>query len=104
MTPTTMSEPGTDAATVTAALHPKAPRTAAEAGLADDLLVQLVLKQLFRLGDLVGTDLARTLGVQFSVVESTLAALRMMHQVEIVGSAAVGAPSYRYRISDEGRR
>ena len=104
MTPTTMSEPGTDAATVTAALHPKAPRTAAEAGLADDLLVQLVLKQLFRLGDLVGTDLARTLGVQFSVVENTLAALRMMHQVEIVGSAAVGAPSYRYRISDEGRR
>jgi predicted ATPase with chaperone activity len=104
MTPTTMSEPGTNAAAVTAALHPKAPRTAAEAGLGEDLLTQLVLKQLHRLGDMVGTDLARSLGLQFSVIETTLASLRMMHQCEIIGSAAVGAPSYRYRISDEGRR
>jgi predicted ATPase with chaperone activity len=99
-----MTEPRTDAAAATAALHPKAPRTRAETGLGDDLLTQLVLKQLFRLGDMVGTDLARSLGVQFSVIEDILTSLRMMHQCEIVASAEVGAPSYRYRISDEGRK
>ena len=104
MTPTTMTGPGATAAEVTAALHPKAPRSVAEAGLGEDLVAQLVLKQLYRLGDMLGTDLARSLGLQFSVIEATLASLRLMHQCEIVASAAVGAPSYRYRISDEGRR
>jgi predicted ATPase with chaperone activity len=104
MTSTTMTDPRTDAAAVTAALHPKAPRTRAETGLGEDLLTQLILKQLFRLGDMLVTDLARSLGVQFPVIEDVLTSLRMMHQCEIVASAAVGAPSYRYRISDEGRR
>jgi len=105
MTPTsTMEPPARNVADVTAGLHPAAPRTAAEAGLSDDLLTQLVLKQLYQLGDLIGTDLAKRLGVEFSVIEPTLEPLRLTHQIEIVGSAVVGASSYRYRISDEGRR
>jgi predicted ATPase with chaperone activity len=92
------------AAHVTADLHPPAPRTAAEAGLSNDLLTQLVLKHLYQVGDLIGTELAKRLGLEFSVVEPTLEPLRLTHQIEIVGSAVVGAPSYRYRITDEGRR
>ena len=99
-----MEPPARNVADVTAGLHPPAPRTAAEAGLSDDLLTQLVLKQLFQVGDLIGTDLAKRLGLEFSVIEPTLEPLRLTHQIEIVGSAVVGAPSYRYRISDEGRR
>ncbi len=101
---TAMSEPCTDPTTVTAALHPRAPRTAAEAGLGEDLLAQLVLKQLYRAGDLLGADLGRALGVSFTVIEPTLASLRRMNRCEIVSSEAVGGPSYRYRLSDEGRR
>ena len=105
MTPTsTMEAPTRGAVDVTAGLHPAAPRTAAEAGLSNDLLTQMVLKHLYQVGDLVGTELAKRLGVEFSVVEPTLEPLRLTHQIEIVGSAVVGAPSYRYRITDEGRR
>ena len=105
MTPmSTLDRPVENAAAITAGLHPSAPRTAAEAGLSNDLLTQLVLKQLYQLGDLVGTDLAKRLGLEFSVIEPVLEPLRLTHQTEIVGSAVVGAPSYRYRITDEGRR
>jgi len=105
MTPLSILEQPVDGvAATTASLHPPSPRTAEDAGLSDDLLTQLVLKQLYQVGDLVGTELAKRLGLEFSVIERTLEALRLTHQVEIVGSSAVGAPSYRYRISDEGRR
>jgi predicted ATPase with chaperone activity len=63
-----------------------------------------VLKQLYHLGGSTGADLARRLGVDFSVIEPTLVELRSSHQCEILGAALIGAPSYRYRITDEGRR
>ena len=101
MTPISILEqPVEGAAAATAALHPPAPRTAADAGLSDDMLTQLILKHLYQVGDLVGTDLAKRLGLEFSVIEPMLEALRLSHQLEIVGSAVVGAPSYRYRITD----
>ena len=105
MTPTTtMEPPARNAADGRPPCIRRRPRTAAEAGLSDDLLTQLVLKLLYHLGDLLGTDLASASGVEFSVVEPTLEPLRLTHQFEIVGLAVVGAPSYRYRITDEGRR
>ena len=87
----------------TAALHPAAPQTLEQSGLSLDLVVQLVLKSLHFAGELTGTDLAGRLGVGFGVIEPALLMIKQLRQCEIAGGAILGAPSYRYRITDAGR-
>ena len=87
-----------------AADMPTAPSTYQEAGLTLDLLIQLALKTLHFAGELTGGDLARRLGVNFSVIEPALEALKTQRQVEIGGGTMVGRASYRYRITDAGRQ
>jgi predicted ATPase with chaperone activity len=84
-------------------LLPPPPRTLAETGLSLDLVLQLVLKTLHFAGELSGIELARRLGLAFTVIEPALEALRQQRQCEIVGGSLIGASSYRYRISDAGR-
>ena len=95
-----MTETKTDP---TAALHPLAPQTLEQSGLSRDLVTQLVLKTLHFAGELTGTDIAARLGVGFGVIEPALAMVKQLQHVEIVGGAILGAPSYRYRITDAGR-
>ena len=83
--------------------HPPAPTTLEEAGLSQDLVIQLALKTLHFAGDLVGTELAKRLGLRFSVVEPALEFLKAQRHCEIAGGSMLGAPSYRYRITDAGR-
>jgi predicted ArsR family transcriptional regulator len=82
---------------------PPAPTTMEEAGLSQDLLIQLALKTLYFSGDLTGAEIGKRLGLGFSVVESALDALKVQHHIEIAGGSMVGRASYRYRISDAGR-
>jgi hypothetical protein len=88
----------------TTALFPTAPTTLEATGLNLDLMVQLVIKLLHFAGELTGSEVARRLGVEFSVVEPALDFLKRLHQCEIVGGAVFGGPSYRYRITDAGRQ
>jgi len=88
----------------TAALHPHAPNTVAETGLNGDLITELLLKQLHRSPDCTGLALAGRLGLEFSVIEPLLEQMRRIHHCEIVGGGMLGGPSYRYRITDAGRR
>lgn len=85
------------------ALPPSPPRTLAESGLSLDLILQLVLKTLHFAGELVGVDLARRVGLAFSVIDPVLDVLKQQHQIEIVGGSMIGASSYKYRITDAGR-
>ena len=93
-----------DATTALTALHPSAPRTLAETGLSDDFLTQLVLKVMHFASDYTGLELAHRVGLEFSVIEPVLEFLKRSHQCEIFGGSMIGGPSYRYRITDEGRR
>ena len=86
----------------TAAPELRAPRTLEEAGLSRDLITQLILKTLHFSGELVGTELARRLGLPFMAIEPVIAGIKQQHQVEISGGA-LGSPSYHYRITDIGR-
>ena len=101
MTPSVMA--AFDLEDSTAALHPPAPETLEESGLSLDLMTQLVLKLLHFAGELKGTDIAARLGVGFGVIEPAITMIKQLHQCEIAGGAIVGAPSYRYRITDAGR-
>jgi len=93
-----------DATAPLAALHPSAPRTLEEAGLSQDFLTQLLLKVMHFASDYTGLELARRVGLEFPVIEPTLEFLKRSHQCEIAGGTMIGGPSYRYRITDEGRR
>jgi predicted ATPase with chaperone activity len=88
---------------VTSAVMPLAPKTLEQAGLTLDMVTQLALKHLHRAGELVGSELAARLGVNFAVVEPALVLLKGQHEVEVVGGALTGAASYRYRVTDAGR-
>jgi predicted ATPase with chaperone activity len=83
--------------------HLPAPRTPQDTGLSMDLLTQLVLKTLYFAGELTGAELARRLGVMFSVIEPVLEGVKLRRHVELVGGAVVGGSSYRYRMTGEGR-
>lgn len=85
-------------------LTPRTPKTVVETGISTDLVLQLAVKALHFAGELSGLDLATRLGVTFTVIEPALELLKRDHQVEIVGGAILGAPSYKYRITDAGRR
>ncbi len=93
--------------TTTAALqaveHPLAPTTLEESGLKADLLIQLALKTLHFTGELTGIELARRLGLNFSVIEPVIEMLVAQHHCEIGGGSMIGRSSYRYRITDSGR-
>ena len=82
---------------------PLAPTTPEEAGLSLDLLIQLALKTLHFVGELTGDELARRLGLNFSVIEPALDFLKTQRQVEIAGGTMMGRASYRFRITDAGR-
>jgi len=88
---------------MTSPVHLPAPITLEEAGLSLDLVTQLALKTLYFAGELSGADVARRLGVHFGVVEPALEFLKVQHHCEVVGAAIVGGPSYRYRVTTEGR-
>jgi predicted ATPase with chaperone activity len=83
--------------------HIAAPATLEETGLSLDLVTQLVLKTLYFSGELSGTELARRLGLAFTVFEPAVEFLKVQRYCEIVGGSILGGSSFRYRISNEGR-
>jgi hypothetical protein len=93
-----------DLTAAVADLHPVAPRTLDEAGLTQDFVTQLVLKVMHFGSDYTGVEIARRVGLEFAAIEPVLHFLKLTHQCEIFGGSMIGGPSYRYRITDEGRR
>jgi predicted ATPase with chaperone activity len=81
-----------------------APETLADTGLSEDLVTQLVIKLLHFNADCTGVEIAHRLGLEFVVVEPILETLKRSHQCEVLGGGLLGAPSFRYRITDAGRR
>jgi len=99
-----LADDARDAADRTTTLLPSSPTTREATGLSADLFVQLVLKLLHFSGELSGIEIARRLGVEFSVIEPALDFVKRLHQCEIVGGAGIGGPTFRYRITDSGRQ
>ena len=73
---------------------PRAPRTIEEVGLPLDLVVQLLLKTLHFSGEVTGAALATKLGLQYSVIDSSLQHLKMTQLVEISGGGLTGGPAF----------
>ena len=91
----------TTAATDTVPLP--APQNLEESGNRLDQVIQILLKTLHFSGELSGLELAQRLGVGFPEIEPGIEPLKSQHLCEIVGGTNLGAPSYRYRITTQGR-
>src|SRR5713226_9690592 len=83
---------------------PSAPENLKEAGLTLGFLNDLILRTLYTRGMLLGLDLARLLCLPFKIIEEALLFLKEEKTVEITGGDLIGRVSYKYTLTDLGRR
>lgn len=82
---------------------PIAPASLATCGLTLMQLSDLILKQLYLQGALLGVDVARQLRLPFNVVEESLVFLRDEKCLEVTSGDLIGRVSYRFNLTDLGR-
>jgi hypothetical protein len=97
----TIPSAGSSAAPTLAA--PRPPTTLAESGLQLGQVADLVLKQLYLHGTLLGGDVARATRLPFSIVDEALRLLRDQKCVEVASGDLVGRVSYRFALTELGR-
>ena len=84
-------------------LIPVAPESIDETGLASATVEQLILKTLYFRGDLVGSELARSVGLKFSVIEGFLETLKRQSLVQVRRSLGIGNMSSYFALTEVGR-
>jgi predicted ATPase with chaperone activity len=83
---------------------PSAPETLQEAGLTITFLNDLILRTLYTRGGMLGLDLSRQLCLPFKVIEEALRFLKDEKCLEVVGGDLIGRVSYRFNLTELGRR
>src|SRR5437660_3815524 len=83
---------------------PSAPESMKEAGLSLSFLNDLILRTLYVRGGMLGLDLARFLCLPFKVLEEALKFLKDEKCVEVAGGDLIGRVSYRFNLTELGRR
>ena len=82
---------------------PRPPKSLEEAGVSSSLVEQLILKNLYFRGETSGRELAKTLGLQFSVIEQVVEFLKHSRLVEVKRASGIGSISSVFTCSDSGR-
>lgn len=82
---------------------PRSPTTLADSGLQLGQIAELVLKQLYLHGTLLGGDVARATRLPFSIIDEALRLLRDQKCVEVASGDLVGRVSYRFALTELGR-
>ena len=88
---------------VTTGFRPVAPRTSAETGLSRAFITNLILKTFYYRNDMMGHEVARSLHLQFSVIEEHLEELRREKLIEVKGADGASMAGYRFSLSQQGR-
>jgi predicted ATPase with chaperone activity len=83
---------------------PSAPDNLQEAGLTLSFLNDLILRTLYTRGSMLGLDLSRFLCLPFKVIEEALRFLKDEKCVEVAGGDLIGRVSYRFNLTELGRR
>jgi predicted ATPase with chaperone activity len=83
---------------------PSAPENLKEAGLSLGFLNDMILRTLYTNGVMLGLDLARYLCLPFKVIEESLGFLKDEKCLEINGGDLIGRISYRFTLTELGRR
>src|SRR5207245_10502966 len=72
-------------------------------GLPESLIEKLILTTLFSLCEVIGREIAATLGLKFSVIEPRVDFLKRQRLIEAKGSLGFGSVSSVFIISEAGR-
>jgi predicted ATPase with chaperone activity len=83
---------------------PSAPENLQQTGLTIGFLNDMILRILYTRGGLLGLDLARLLCLPFKVIEESLGFLKNEKAIEVLGGDLIGRISYRFNLTDLGRR
>jgi predicted ATPase with chaperone activity len=83
---------------------PTAPESIKQAGLSLSFLNDLLLRVLYTRGAMLGLDLARFTCLPFKVVEESLKFMKDEKCVEVTGGDLIGRVSYRFNLTELGRR
>src|SRR5581483_9352988 len=83
---------------------PSDPESLKEAGLTVGFLNDMILRTLYTYGGMLGLDLARALCLPFKVTEESLRFLKDDKCLEVAGGDLIGRISYRFNLTDLGRR
>ncbi len=83
---------------------PTAPDNLKETGLSLAFLNDLLLRTLYIRGGMLGLDLARDLCLPFKVIEESLKFLKDEKCLEVAGGDLIGRVSYRFNLTELGRR
>ncbi|MFL5328315.1 MAG: ATPase [Gemmataceae bacterium] len=83
---------------------PSSPDNLREAGLSMGMLTDLILKSLYQRGVMLGLDLAKFLCLPFKLVEEGIRFLKDEKCIEVTGGELIGRVSYKYTLTDLGRR
>jgi predicted ATPase with chaperone activity len=83
---------------------PSAPSTLKEAGLTSAFVCELILKTIYVRGPMLGRDLAQALCLPFKIIHQPLRFLKDEKQLQVDGGDLVGEVSYRFSLTDLGRK
>lgn len=83
---------------------PMTPATLQECGLSVMLICDLILKQLYLQGNLLGVHIARHARLPFQVVDEGLRFLKDEKCIEVASGDLIGPASYRFNLTELGRR
>ncbi len=82
---------------------PTLPRSFAETGLPEDLVLELLLKTFYSQGELTAARAAQEAALPFVVADPLLEHLKREKELEVKGVDGNGRAFYRYAITDHGR-
>ena len=83
---------------------PTAPDSLRQAGLSLNFLNDLLMRTLYVNGVMLGLDIARQVCLPFKVIEESLKFLKDEKCVEVQGGDLIGRVSYRFMLTELGRR
>jgi predicted ATPase with chaperone activity len=83
---------------------PVAPESLREAGLSQGFINDMLLRTLYTRGGMIGRDLAQFLCLPFKVIRESLKFLKDEKCIEVAGGDLVGEVSYKFTLTDLGRR
>ena len=87
-------------ATAPTANAPKSPASLAESGLSLMAIGDLILKQLYLHGNLLGVEIARNARLPFPVIDEGLRFLKDEKCVEVASGDMIGPASYRFHLTN----
>ena len=82
---------------------PPLPDSIEDTGLSSATIEQLIIKILYFRGELIGRDLAKAIGLSFSIIEELVESFKRGQMIQMKRSVGMGAVSGYYSLTESGR-